>query len=290
MLLIQGKKFKILSRPIKIHEAILFYFAICAFWHYIFSSWPDQLPNITYLEYPATAATTLQIIKYLDPQEFPTLNKFMGASISRPALLEIFFAIIILVSIGIGAWALLVFLEAKFISVSWSYDFWNLIDASSFNSTKWSPSWIGAYMISAGLVGPISEEIIFRGLILRNLTKTHSIKNAIFISSLIFALLHLNHSFLGTFFHSIIFSILALRLSSIYASIIAHAVYNSVTTIFRLSLGISLVAEKSKIADFSYWQGEFFLLILGLSLGIAYIYFYIRNPRLKSSSVIHGSF
>lgn len=48
------------------------------------------------------------------------------------------------------------------------------------------------FIISAIIVGPIAEEIIFRGIILNGLLSNYSTKKSIVISSILFALIHLN--------------------------------------------------------------------------------------------------
>lgn len=78
------------------------------------------------------------------------------------------------------------------------------------------------------ILGPIMEEIIFRGYFLNRL-KRHGKFFAAVITSLLFALFHMNLvQFFAPFFIGILFSYLALETNSIRPAIIAHILNNSV--------------------------------------------------------------
>lgn len=279
MFLDQVVKIKKQFRPLKINEILVFYFAASVFWHYIFSMWFLPLPNIAYLEYPATAATIVQITKWLDPRECALTGGFFGKNIIPSYFLEIILVTTVLIMTGIGAWASLVFFEAKIMHSYWVYRFWNLVSFDEFYKVRWSFSWLFADMICVAVIGPICEEMVFRGMIFRIFLKRYSVKNAIFFTSVVFSIFHLNRSFLGSFFHSIIFCILVIKFSSLYAPMVAHGLYNFVTAILRSVFGVSLVADSSKIGEFSYWKLEFSLLTFGLLLGSIYVAFVLGKLK-----------
>lgn len=75
----------------------------------------------------------------------------------------------------------------------------------------------------SGIVGPVIEEIIFRGLILQSLRQKMDSKIAIVIGSLIFGLWHINlYTALCAFLFGIILSIFYIRYNSIFVPIVIH--------------------------------------------------------------------
>jgi len=85
------------------------------------------------------------------------------------------------------------------------------------------------------IIAPITEELIFRGAILGSLLPKVSKYRAIFISSILFSILHFQPEVAGSIFIiSLIISTLYLKYESIYIPIVFHIVNNSLTTIITL--------------------------------------------------------
>lgn len=89
---------------------------------------------------------------------------------------------------------------------------------------------------------PFAEEIFFRGFLLSSIKKHLNALNSIMITSVVFALFHLNY-YNGSklllfmpvfFFSSILFSLIYIKSKSIWPSFISHSSYNSISLIFRL--------------------------------------------------------
>ena len=77
--------------------------------------------------------------------------------------------------------------------------------------------------INVVLLAPIFEELIFRGMILQVLSKYNRIF-AIFVTSLLFGLLHLNMTqAVPAFFMSLVLCYMCLKTDSILVTILAHA-------------------------------------------------------------------
>lgn len=82
-------------------------------------------------------------------------------------------------------------------------------------------------LIHIGLIAPIVEELLMRGLILNGLTDMHGVYLALLVSSVLFALLHFNKvQTVSGFVAGVVLGTLYLYTGSIVVSIIAHSLYN----------------------------------------------------------------
>jgi membrane protease YdiL (CAAX protease family) len=257
------------SRPLGACEIFIFWLATLAFWDAVFSAPILSFANIHYLAFPATALTVIALVKRTAEAERSQIKRYMGKDLSTAVIPSVLFFTAITVATGIGGWALLVLIEAS-IAPERTFRAWDFITSDSFNGLKWSYSWVAIDLICASIVAPITEEIIFRGVIQRALLKQYSVPGAIFGTALIFSLFHFDKSFLSAFMHSIIFSVVAIRFSSLYAPMLVHGLYNFTTSILRASMGVSLVADPARFDTVSYWLPE--LTLLGVALLICAVY------------------
>ncbi len=85
-------------------------------------------------------------------------------------------------------------------------------------------------IIIAVIIGPILEEIIFRGVLLAKLRKVFSEKRAIIIVSTFFAILHAN--LFGAFIFSILTCYIMIKYNNLFLCIIMHSVHNFFTSFF----------------------------------------------------------
>ncbi|RCX12332.1 hypothetical protein DFR58_12221 [Anaerobacterium chartisolvens] len=94
-------------------------------------------------------------------------------------------------------------------------------------------------LLGIGIAGPVIEEIIFRGLILKELSKNMSAVPAVIIQALLFGIYHLNltqaiyASVLG-----IILGVVCLWTRSIWSAILIHVFYNSSSVILSKVPGL----------------------------------------------------
>lgn len=101
---------------------------------------------------------------------------------------------------------------------------WNLI----FNVSN-KNAFSVLIFISTCIVGPILEEIIYRKIVVDMLNK----KNKYILSTLLFALSHINlYKIISSFWAGSLFYYFLNKYKSIYASITAHIIYNSVCYAF----------------------------------------------------------
>jgi membrane protease YdiL (CAAX protease family) len=96
--------------------------------------------------------------------------------------------------------------------------------------------------VGAGLVAPVVEELLFRGLLLRALLRRVPATAAVGISALTFALLHLVDPSIGTVVAlpalaavGVVSGVLAVRTGDLSRSILLHAGFNLVTVLAELS-------------------------------------------------------
>ncbi len=84
-----------------------------------------------------------------------------------------------------------------------------------------------AMLIAGGLIGPICEEIIFRGVILEGLLKKYNPTKAIIFSALIFGLIHMQPlQVMGTFFAGLILGWIYVKTQSLWGVIVLHVINN----------------------------------------------------------------
>ena len=83
------------------------------------------------------------------------------------------------------------------------------------------------------IITPITEELLFRGIILRGLLSRHRPATAVVITAILFAVLHLNPwQFLSALFLGIVLGWFYVRSGSVAICILGHAIYNSTVVIF----------------------------------------------------------
>lgn len=113
------------------------------------------------------------------------------------------------------------------------------------------------------VVGPVIEEFIFRGLVLRRWIARKSLGRGVVGSSLVFALLH-PPFWVGAFVIGVFLSLLYLVTRSLYAPIAFHAMYNGLIAFAMLAASDAAADERPKtVAAFrERWMGETVLLLI----------------------------
>ncbi|WFD10982.1 CPBP family intramembrane glutamic endopeptidase [Tepidibacter hydrothermalis] len=99
-------------------------------------------------------------------------------------------------------------------------------------------------IISVCIVAPIYEEIIYRGIILKGLSKKYNDKVAIIVSALLFAIMHMNlQQGINAFLLGIVMGYLYTKTKSLYVSIFAHFINNGIGIIVS-----SILTESIKLS------------------------------------------
>lgn len=97
------------------------------------------------------------------------------------------------------------------------------------------------FFVTASILAPFYEEIMFRGFLLPSLTRYVSVTGAIIISGLIFALAHLSLAeVLPLTVLGILLGVVYTRSRSLFASILVHSLWNSGTLFSLFTLGSNL--------------------------------------------------
>jgi membrane protease YdiL (CAAX protease family) len=121
-----------------------------------------------------------------------------------------------------------------------------------------------------GFIGPVVEEIAFRGAIMGGLRTTGRIFTPIILSGVLFGLMHMNiNQFSYTFCVGIMWGLLVEASGSILTSMLCHITMNSISVIMVFALGDSLekieelLGESEKVASASQYLsiGVVFLMI-----------------------------
>jgi membrane protease YdiL (CAAX protease family) len=87
---------------------------------------------------------------------------------------------------------------------------------------------LAGVLLSLGIIAPVFEEIIFRGVVFEGLRERYPLSSAIFISSLLFGLVHLlPWAILNGFLLGLFFAWLKLETGSLLMCVGAHSLYNS---------------------------------------------------------------
>lgn len=85
---------------------------------------------------------------------------------------------------------------------------------------------MAANIVTAVILAPIFEEIVFRGIML-NVLKPHGTKFAILLTTLLFALMHPGLSFISAFFAGILLAHITLYYDSLLPAMLMHFLHNA---------------------------------------------------------------
>ncbi len=90
-------------------------------------------------------------------------------------------------------------------------------------------------VLMIGMIGPIAEEVLFRGLLMGVLAKRVGIAAAVFLSSVVFALSHVDVAFLAPLFvMGLILGVLYAFFRNLWVPILFHMVNNTVSVVLDL--------------------------------------------------------
>lgn len=182
-----------------------------------------------------------------------------------------------------GSMSILVMLMAH-INVNETYRYFGFHSVRYYATFGFFSYNVLVFLIVGVLVVPIVEEILFRGMLLINLTKRYGEITGIILTSLLFVLLHFKSpDLLGTFIFAVILSILYLRYHSILLCILIHSLSNFSLFIYQDYIGGWWIKSPKSLLNISTWIP--YLLIFA-SFIIGMIFFYkIGILRLQDRSL-----
>lgn len=117
-------------------------------------------------------------------------------------------------------------------------------------------------LLSICVVGPVVEEVVFRGLILRRLVASRGFWSGVSWSALIFALLH-PHMLLGAWVFAVLCSLLYLASGSLLVPIAVHVLHNTALAVPSL-YSASVVREQSTGTTLSEVRELWVVMLVGL--------------------------
>lgn len=155
----------------------------------------------------------------------------------------------------------------------------NLSPALPGSNSKISGITTGFHLLNTIILAPIIEELIFRGVMLHRWSLKWGLREAIFVSSILFGLLHLM-SAIDAFLFGLVMCTLYLRTQSILVPIVFHILNNfgaSLPTLFELINGnttetLYTIADLQSMTPYLPW-----LLLIALATGASLIIYLKRN-------------
>ena len=129
------------------------------------------------------------------------------------------------------------------LSIIYNFIIYNLNEVYSFTNLYSGSTNILIAIISTGIIGPIIEEYMIRGIMYNELKQKYSIMKSIVITTIIFSLLHFN---LVQMIYALVLGFILIymyeKTNNIKAPLILHMTSNIVTTIYCLILNNFLIS------------------------------------------------
>lgn len=145
-----------------------------------------------------------------------------------------------------------------------------------------SGSWFGlANILNALLIvllGPLVEEVLFRGLLLPAWSARWGTRSAVVGSSLIFAVLHVD--VIGGFVFGLVVALVYLRTRRLLVPLVIHITNNAL--VWLLTLGETLLEGQQPRATLADFQAQWWWGALGLLVGVPWLTYLLRSRRTRS--------
>jgi hypothetical protein len=119
-----------------------------------------------------------------------------------------------------------------------------------------------AFIVFAIVLAPLVEELMFRGLILHGFLQRYSIKKAIIVSALFFALYHGNaFQFIPAFFAGVLFAWWFCKTRSLVPCLFGH-VFNNAFILFTASWAAANLPESETMQHWPIWLNVLGVLLM----------------------------
>ncbi|MFC1537704.1 lysostaphin resistance A-like protein [Gemmatimonadota bacterium] len=117
---------------------------------------------------------------------------------------------------------------------------------------------------------PLTEEFLFRGLILSGFLGNYSVKKAVLASAVLFALIHLNPwQFLGGFIVGVLFAWWFIKTGSLLPCLFGHALINAMPMIVYKVLQLEIPGYSSGVSELLFqplWFDSLGILLAGVGI------------------------
>lgn len=141
------------------------------------------------------------------------------------------------------------------------------------------------------VVAPVTEELLFRGIILRGFLSRYSVVTAVTLSALLFALFHLNPwQFIGAFALGLVFGWWYVKTRSLVPCLVGHGIFNGFPVILSFALP-PLPGFSMKATDVVQFQPLWFDLtgLALIALGAAWLWHDFRAGERQAREMADGS-
>jgi membrane protease YdiL (CAAX protease family) len=133
-----------------------------------------------------------------------------------------------------------------------------------------------AYAVS---LGPLIEEVLYRGVLYRLWERQWGWITATLLSSIVFSLVH-PHNLIQTFFSGILYACLLHRTGSLWATTLCHATYNFLVS-WPLLGHVLLLKAPDASTDLTPWIANLICLALGSIALALYVGLTLRTPERR---------
>lgn len=132
-------------------------------------------------------------------------------------------------------------------------------------------------LLMTGIVAPLGEELLFRGIVMRFGSKlTHRLFASAIISGLFFAIFHAQvYAFLPIMLAGVVLSYIYYYNGSIWANIITHCIYNSIQVIIIYIASHNYISSHANLNDMDHYP--LYLVIAAALVFVACFYALRRN-------------
>ncbi len=249
---------------------LIILFSVYSYWGKAWDWLGKGYSNLEYLQYGCIALTVVAISKMLIKQEGSDFAALMGSRPSKECFSDIFYVFLLIIISAIGIWGTLIWVGAQ-VDLPWTIESYSLISTETFARVAWRKDWLVVSSLCTVVLGPIIEELLLRGFILRRLRQKYSVRTALVISAAIFSILHFNVHIVSSFVHGLLYGLLAIKYSSLYIPMMVHGAYNLTIDVLSHGFGFFLAVDLSKIASVDYWWLEFIIAACSVTLIVLYI-------------------
>ncbi len=123
-------------------------------------------------------------------------------------------------------------------------------------------------LIGSGILSPIMEELVFRGIVFGNLRKLTGLWQSVFLSALLFGLIHFNIvQFVYAFLLGIVLALFMYKSGHMYAAMIGHITANAFAVI-RTETGI---LDNTLDGSVMAWIVSVAALVVGVVFMVCYV-------------------
>ena len=127
-------------------------------------------------------------------------------------------------------------------------------------------------LIGSAILSPIMEELVFRGIVFGNMRKIMNVPQAVFLSALLFGLIHFNVvQFVYAFLLGIVLALFMYKSGHMYAAMIGHITANAFAVI-RTETGILKCTVDGSVMA---WVVS----VMCLGVGAVIFYYYAKHTE-----------